>query len=61
MSECNGVGNEIKSIHEILSKLKSDLQIERVLYANMKKVLKKRELEITNLYNIIYDLMNNKK
>ena len=48
---------QIKIAHKQIASLVSDLKIEKLLYANMKKVLKKREDEIASLYSIINDLM----
>lgn len=42
---------------DVIASLKRDLIVEKVMYANMKEVLKKREDEITQLYKIINDLM----
>ena len=42
---------------DTIASLKRDLIIEKVLYANMREVLMKREDEITQLYKIINDLM----
>jgi len=48
---------QIKIAHKQIASLVSDLKIEKLLYANMKRVLKKREDEIASLYSIINDLM----
>jgi hypothetical protein len=48
---------QIKIANKQIASLVSGLKIEKLLYANMKKVLKKREDEIASLYSIINDLM----
>ena len=42
---------------DAIASLKRDLIVEKMLYANMREVLMKREDEITQLYKIINDLM----
>ena len=48
---------QLKNVQKQLANLVRDLKIEKLLYANMKEILKKRENEITSLYVIISDLL----
>lgn len=51
----------LKNALEQIAKLESDLSIEKVLYASMKDILKRREEEIVGLYNIVNELMSSVK
>lgn len=48
----------LKNALEQIARLESDLLIEKTLYASMKDILKRREEEITGLYNIVNELMS---
>ena len=61
MLEDTTIENPLENVQERIAKLKTDLQIEKILYANMHGILKKREEEINRLYDIIFNLMNNNK
>ena len=55
--EYNTKEEQLKSVQEQLANILRNLKIEKVLYANLKEVLKKRDQEITSLYGIINELM----
>lgn len=48
---------QLKNVQNQLTNILGDLKIEKLLYTNLKEVLKRREEEITNLYDIINELM----
>ena len=49
---------QLKNVQNQLTNILGDLKVEKLLYANLKEVLKKREEEITSLYDIINELMS---
>ena len=55
--EYSSTEEQLKNVQKQLANILSDLKIEKILYINLKEVLKKREEEITNLYGIINELM----
>lgn len=56
--EYSSTEEQLKNVQKQLAIILRDIKIEKILYANLKEVLKKREQEITSLYGIINELMS---
>ena len=56
--EYSSTEEQLKNVQNQLAIILRDIKIEKILYANLKEVLKKREQEITSLYGIINELMS---